>query len=266
MAQRPWRYLTLGVVGAAVLVANYDPVVSQLPGVPQGGGLAVSETAKQAFVLAAALIAGAVLGSIWLIARSNAVPPSDVVRVLIPAAIGAVAVFLALYAGQSDDRAWLVVGTLVVLALAAIACFDVVPTMPALPAISLSRLPVVTTIAAAVLIVGYWSILQVMFSKANTDSSTEWERLVALFAGVQSIGFAAVGALLGQQVQKTQTAAETARADENKEIAASAKALAGEVDATLAPAEESDAGSGEAARLARTRSLTAKIARLRDPR
>jgi hypothetical protein len=222
MVERAWRMLALAVVAGAVLVANYDPVVSGLPDLPQGGGLPVSESAKQAFVLAGSLTLLAVLGALWLILRPAVAAPGQSLRVIAPAAVAAVAVFLVLYAQSSDDRGWLAAGTLVVLGIAGVVALE---SPPAMPPVTLSRLPLVATVAAVALIVGYAAVIQFMFARAGTENETEWERLVTLFAGIESIGFAAVGALLGQQVQKTQTDVERDRADENADAVVRAKAL-----------------------------------------
>lgn len=263
MVERAWRTLALGVVAAAVLLANYDPVVRGLPDLPQGGGLPVTESAKQAFVLAASLTAVAVIVAVLVIWRSSMTGTGQSLRVIGPAAVAAAAVFLVLYARSSDDRGLLAAGTLVVLGVAGVGTLE---SMPVLAQVSFSRLPMVTTIAAVALIIGYAAVIQFMFSRAGTQNQTEWERLVTLFAGIESIGFAAVGALLGQQVQKVQTDVERDRADENADEVVRAKALGSDLkDALGAIRGAADSGAADTT-VADARRLAAQIADLPDPR
>jgi hypothetical protein len=218
MLERAWRLLALTVVGLVALAVNYDPVISNLPDLPTGGGVAVSETVKQAFVLAAVLTIVTALISLRAVLRpaASSTPlatgSTAVLPVTAAGAVAGVAIFLVLYGAKSDDRAAFAIGTLLVLGLAALAAFGA----PSVATGSMSKLPIVATIGAVVLIAGYGAVLWFMFSNSGTKDATMWERMVTLFAGVESIGFAAVGALLGSQVQKTQTDAEHNRADANK--------------------------------------------------
>lgn len=72
------------------------------------------------------------------------------------------------------------------------------------PQISWSKLPVVTTIAAIVLVIAYAATIVYMLTNANVTAVTElvWARYLVVFTAVQGVGLAAVGALLGSQAKQ----------------------------------------------------------------
>jgi hypothetical protein len=73
--------------------------------------------------------------------------------------------------------------------------------------ISWSNLPLVTTAAAAVLVVAYGATILFMLGNAASTNVTEtvWARYLVVFTAVQGVGLAAVGALLGAQVKQGET-------------------------------------------------------------
>jgi hypothetical protein len=97
--------------------------------------------------------------------------------------------------------------------------------------------PLVTLVAAVALSVLYFVAAWYMFDTfaLNTPSdTTSYDRASAIFAGIQSIGFAAVGVLLGVAVQQPRVA--DAKAGEQKAKQA--------IRNVINPSNESGGGGG----------------------
>lgn len=229
--ERAAKLFALALVGLAVVLVNWDPIVSWLPDV-QPGGQVTNETAKQSLVLAASLLLLAAVGALWVWIRGSD-PASGFAAVMGSAAVAAVVVFALVLAVAGDNRAWFGLSTLIVVGVATIAALF---GRPSFSFANVSGRPLVVVLGAFVLLVGYALVLGFMFVNSGTNVANQWERMIAIFGGVQSIAFAAAGALLGSEVQKGQTAAETNRADENAKIA---KGLGAAVKQTAAKSAES---------------------------
>ena len=70
------------------------------------------------------------------------------------------------------------------------------------------RLPWFAVAVALALIAAYLAGLTGQWLEADVDDDTVWARREALFIGLEALAFAAVGAVLGVQVQRTATTAQ----------------------------------------------------------
>jgi hypothetical protein len=97
--------------------------------------------------------------------------------------------------------------------------------------------------AIAILAVGFWAIFTFILAyKSGTPDNVQWTRLAWVFGSVQSIAFAATGALFGTAVQgaradKADQRADNAEADANaqRDAAAKGRALAASLQADAKP-------------------------------
>ncbi|PWK33235.1 ABC transporter permease [Actinoplanes xinjiangensis] len=120
------------------------------------------------------------------------------------------------------------------------------PTTPALVLGRFEKIVAVVLLALFVIFIGVLVVLR---------GSEHWDRLIYLFGGLEALVFAAVGALFGTGVQRSQTAQaqataeqEKARADANETSAAHGSALADSIRAKLDGAETTAAPEGRGAR------------------
>ena len=92
---------------------------------------------------------------------------------------------------------------------------------------STSRQPIVTTIVALALAALYvaacWFLLR-RFALDQRLPELQWQRALMIFSGISSVGFAAIGVLLGTTVQQMNVSA--AKADANKKAIAIKGAIA----------------------------------------
>lgn len=70
------------------------------------------------------------------------------------------------------------------------------------------RLPWFAVLVALALIVAYLAGLAAQWIEADAENETVWARRDALFVGLEALAFAAVGAVLGVQVQRTAATAQ----------------------------------------------------------
>ena len=111
------------------------------------------------------------------------------------------------------------------------------------------RLPLYTILAATLLIV-FWMYatyqLYQDFIVATKQPGGGWERAQAIYSGITSVGFAAIGVLLGTQVQQVNVAA--ARSDADKARLGEAKAKGAIKDVLpMLPPDDRGGGSRDAA-------------------
>jgi hypothetical protein len=217
-------------------VVNFDPVVDWLPDIPPGAGQAVSETAKQSLALAIVLVVLCGIAAAFVVLRPANSAANGFAGVIGASAVAAVVIFLVLLAVGGDDRRAFALGTLAVVAVSGISALL---SAPSVTYANFSSRPLVSVVGGILLLVGYALAVQYLFSRAVTDDPTEWERLLALFAGVEAIAFAAAGAILGSEVQKGQTTVERDRANSNADVATTIAELA-------EPATGGDAGGAPA--------------------
>ena len=242
--ERAWKLLALALIGAAVVVVNFDPIIDALPNIPQGAGQTVSETGKQSLALAIVLLVLGAVGAAVVIRQPGNASAVGFSAVMGAAAVGAVVVFLLVLAFGGDDRRAFALGTLIVVGVAALASLFSVPSFSYA---NFSAKPIVAVVGGIALLIGYGLALNYMFNRATTENTNEWERLIALFATVEAIAFAAVGAVLGSEVQKSQTVAEAAQADENEENLEVAKEKGQEIAGVAATAITPPGDTGGAA-------------------
>ena len=70
------------------------------------------------------------------------------------------------------------------------------------------------SVAAAVILVFFAVILRDMFEHATSATTdAQWQRLLFLFNGLESLAFAAAGVLLGERVQRSRAQAAESRAE-----------------------------------------------------
>lgn len=108
------------------------------------------------------------------------------------------------------------IGLVIVLMINAILLFGT-----SLPTMTWSKLPVITTLVAIVMVLAYGAVILYMLNNAATEGAT-WDHLLVIFTAVQGIGLAAVGALLGTQVKQGEVnnaKAETMAAHEEAKTA-----------------------------------------------
>jgi Skp family chaperone for outer membrane proteins len=80
--------------------------------------------------------------------------------------------------------------------------------LPAQDATAGRRLPWFAVAVALALIVAYLAGLVAQWIEADVDNESVWARRDSLFVGLEALAFAAVGAVLGVQVQRTATSAQ----------------------------------------------------------
>ena len=80
-------------------------------------------------------------------------------------------------------------------------------------------------IVAIVLAIAYLGSIAFLNFKADTTDATYWERLLHLFRGVETVGFAAIGFILGTEIQRRGSLADVSSA-KNKALEAEAKSEA----------------------------------------
>jgi hypothetical protein len=88
------------------------------------------------------------------------------------------------------------VGLIVILAVGALLLLS-----GSMPTISWSKLPVITTLVAMVMVGAYGAVILFMLNNVAAQQAS-WDRYLVVFTAVQGVGLAAVGALLGTQVKQ----------------------------------------------------------------
>jgi hypothetical protein len=137
-------------------------------------------------------------------------PDLDFSAAAMPAAIGAVAfailgiVTTVLVPGEGGkpNETWLAIGLIVVGLIAVVLVFS----DGSMPTFTWSKLPVITTIAAGLLVAAFAATILFMLQAAGQTGTSEtvWARYLVIFTAVQGVGLAAVGALLGTQVKEAE--------------------------------------------------------------
>jgi protein-S-isoprenylcysteine O-methyltransferase Ste14 len=97
------------------------------------------------------------------------------------------------------------------------------------PQLSWSNLPIVASVAALLVVVAYAATIVWMATVATDATDKTWGRYLVLFAAVQGVGLAAVGALLGAQVKQGEVDTQK---DLTKTAVAAGKTLQQKVDQT----------------------------------
>jgi hypothetical protein len=132
----------------------------------------------------------------------------DISAVALPAAIGAVAfailgiVTTVLVPGEHGrpNEIWLAIGLIAIGLIAIVLVFS----DGSMPTFTWSKLPLITTIVAGLLVAAFAVTIVFMVQAAGQTATTEtvWARYLVVFTVVQGVGLAAVGALLGTQVKE----------------------------------------------------------------
>lgn len=126
------------------------------------------------------------------------------------------------------------IGLLVILAAALLATLKPSGGDNVLTGLRLSNLSVVSSIAAVVLIGGYYLAVNALFPLVPSASDAQWVKYTDLVNGLEALAFAAAGALLGNAVQRQVTnhvEGQLAASDETTD------ALNGIVDDTVKKAQ-----------------------------
>ncbi len=139
---------------------------------------------------------------------SKKFPKVDISGAARPAAVGALAfAILGIVSSElvktpkgEPDQTWLSIGLIVIGLVGVLLMYS----GTSMPAFSWSKLPIVATLAAILLIGAFGITIVFMLVNASAKATDEvvWGRYLVVFTAIQGVALAAVGALLGTQVKE----------------------------------------------------------------
>ncbi len=211
---RQRRVIAVGKIAIALVVAW--TVLVAIPGALPWVATDESTRAIAFGIVIASIVAIVGLVLAWMAADELAEPGATVGMAAAFAALGLAALQVVNVMVLPEDAPYRLlvtgIGLLVLIAVALAAVASVRTTFS--DRFRLSPLAIIGLVVGVIVVVAYLSMIQTMVAGAPNADDAEWARLTTLLAGMQTLVFAGLGALLGALLQGQATNA--ARSDLRK--------------------------------------------------